>query len=398
MIKVASRRNMRYLFFLFVFHNLRITERIIMKNVTHFSDTLTLMILMFLGELLGGLIIIIYQYYSFSTRKKIDANIDFIDIENSNKYELIHEEIEMKNKKNIFKILLLIFFASFFQFSEFIISGSMTSIAILSPTTDQRLYIIVTFTSSFLCIFALKIKTGKHHTFSLIGMGVCSLIIFIIELIYKSKETSFGYLLLIYLLVFCELIFVSFTDVIEKYLTEFNNSDKYHIISVEGLYGIFLCLIYALSMSKNPINKISKIYNELGLGGKILFIIFLFLYAILSAGLNTYKIICNVIYNPMVKSLAGFFLNPLLIFYYFINENDFISKGNRNYFYFFINIILSLTINFFACIYNEVFILSCFSLKKDTHLGITERSKKNATTELQDLDQDTSLNSLSSRE
>ena len=59
-----------------------------------------------------------------------------------------------------------------------------------------------------------------------------------------------------------------------------------------------------------------KAYEHLDNGGKkFLFIFLLILYFILSAGVNIYKIICNVIYDPIAKSLPAYFLNPAFIIY-----------------------------------------------------------------------------------
>ena len=69
-------------------------------------------------------------------------------------------------------------------------------------------------------------------------MGSCSLIIFIIELIYKMKGTDFGNFILAHILVLCRLAFVSLIDVSEKYLVEYNFIDKFRVLSIEGFFGI----------------------------------------------------------------------------------------------------------------------------------------------------------------
>lgn len=370
---------MRYLLFLFLYHYSRKIEGMVMGKVIGFSDSLTLTILMFCGEFFGGLAVIIYQKYFFShKRKKKKINIGI---------KLIQGNSQIYSKGNNFKILLLIFFAAFFDFSQFIISCSIPEIAILSPTSDQRLCIIMTITSSLLCTFALKIKTGRHQIFSLRGMGICCFIIFIIEVIYKSKGVIFGKFLLAYFLVICRLSFISFIDVIEKYLAEYNNANKFIVLSAEGFFGIILCVIYSLLINKNPIESIDKVYGELSLGKKIMLVIFLILYFVLSAGINIYKIICNIIYTPMVKSLPAYLLNPLFIIYYFIYQNDFTIGGEKNYFYFIINIILSIIIDFFAFIYNEFIILNCFGLQKDTHREISQRAFQNySLSEMEEID------------
>ena len=222
-------------------------------------------------------------------------------------------------------------------------------------------------------------------------MGTCSFIIFIIELIYKIKGTDFGNFILAHILVLCRLAFVSLIDVTEKYFVEYNYIDIFRVLSTEGFFGIIFSLIYSFIIRKNPIVEIDKVYQELDLGKKILLIIFLILYFVLSAGCNIYKIICNMVYNPMAKSLSAYFFNPFFMIYYFIFENDFTSEGKRNYFYFIVNFILSIIIDIFAAIYNEFFILNIFGLQKDTHYGISERAIDNSLVELDDVERQNSI-------
>ena len=67
-------------------------------------------------------------------------------------------------------------------------------------------------------------------------------------------------------------------------------------------------------------------------------------------------------------------MDPLLIGYYFLFENDFYFKGKQSNFYFIINLIISIIYVFFACIYNEVFVLFCCDLEHDTYIIIKERA------------------------
>ena len=379
---------MRYLILLFVYYYIRQILGMVMSKVVHFSESLTLTFLMFFGEFFGGLAIILYHKLTFYKKRQTNH---FSKANTLGSIELIQGQAQMNNIDGTFKIHLLIFFISFFDFNEFLISLLIPEIAIISPTSDQRLRIIITIISSLLCTYTLRLKTGKHHTFSLIGMGSCSLIIFIIELIYKMKGTDFGNFILAHILVLCRLAFVSLIDVSEKYLVEYNFIDKFRVLSTEGFFGIIFCLIYSFIISKNPIVEIDKVYQVLDLGKKILLIIFLILYFVLSAACNIYKITCNIVYNPMAKSLPAYFFNPFFMIYYFIFENDFTSEGKRNYFYFIVNCILSIIIDIFAAIYNEFFILNIFGLQKDTHYGISERAIDNSLVELDDVERQNSI-------
>ena len=76
----------------------------------------------------------------------------------------------------------------------------------------------------------------------------------------------------------------------------------------------------------------------------------------------------------MSKSLPAYFLNPLFNVYYFIWENDFTTKGEKNYFFFVSNVILSIIIDFFSLVCNEFIILKCFGLELETHNEISKRT------------------------
>ena len=77
----------------------------------------------------------------------------------------------------------------------------------------------------------------------------------------------------------------------------------------------------------------------------------------------------------MAESLSRFCLNSLFMLYDYLMGNDFIIKGKKNFWYFFINFILSIVITFTSCIYNEFIILFCCGLEYDTYEQVSNRSK-----------------------
>ena len=144
------------------------------------------------------------------------------------------------------------------------------------------------------------------------------------------------------------------------------------ILMSEGIFGFITTLIY--SIYHNPFKEISIIYSNIDAWKFIILIFLLILYIIFSAGINVYKILCNVLYSPMTKSLATYFLNSIFIIYHYIKVNDFVTEGKSNFFYFFINLIFSVFIDFLGLIYNEFFILDFCGLADDTHVGISFRA------------------------
>ena len=113
-------------------------------------------------------------------------------------------------------------------------------------------------------------------------MGICLIIIITLEIIYRGKGVSFGDFCFAHMLVIAYLIFVPFTDVIEKYLLEFNFISPFIILIVEAIFGFILISIY--SVGEDPFKDIKRIYSENSTGDFILlimnsiyiFIIFIF--------------------------------------------------------------------------------------------------------------------------
>ena len=203
-------------------------------------------------------------------------------------------------------------------------------------------------------------------------MGICSIIIIVIEFIYKTEDVNPGNFIISYLLVFCHFIFLSFMDVTERYLYDYDFLNPLLILMIEGIFGFLTTLIY--SIHEDPFKEIIIIYKNIETWKFVILLFLLILYSVFSAAMNVYKIICNVLYSPMTKSFATYFLNSIFIIYHFINRNDFIIEGERNYFYFFINLFISILIDFLGLIYNELFILNFCGLASDTHLGIANRA------------------------
>ena len=121
-------------------------------------------------------------------------------------------------------------------------------------------------------------------------------------------------------------------------------------------------------------NDFVLIYKNNSVGRFVLFIFLLLAYIILSGGKNLFRVVTTKIYSPMVTTLADYILNPLYLIYYFGALNDFKKNGKLGIVYFVLNIIISLIISFFGCVYNEFIILFCCGLEHDTHDQISKRA------------------------
>ena len=193
-------------------------------------------------------------------------------------------------------------------------------------------------------------------------------VIFVEYMYIKSAKFSFELFL-----IFINYFFDSFFDIIEKYLLEFDFMDPFKLIFVEGLFGFVLTCFY--SFVENPFEEIKNEYKEQKLSQFFLLILSLVIYLVLCAGRNIYRVITNKIYYPITRSLTDSILDPLLITYYYIWENDFQDKtGNKNLGFFLINFFFTSFYVFFGCVYNEVLVLLCCKLGHDTHYKISRRA------------------------
>ena len=366
MIRISIRKNLIYLLLLFISYTLRRIVIILLDKIFGLDNSLIFSFLMVLGEIIGGIIIYLYQC---NFNKKTKSGKSKFSI------ELIQNNREMKKADKGLKIIFLLFLASFFDLEEYlIITNFIPEIAELSTTTTLRLCSIMTITSSIICIITLIYKIARHRIFVLIILGIFSGIIIILDFIFKPKNIYFWKYVISYLLVLCHFIFLSFTDVIEKYLAEYDYLDTFQMILTEGIFSFIMISIY--SIFQNPLKEVSVVYNEISTGQFVLLIILLILYAVFSAGVNIYRIFCNILYSPMTKSLASYFFISPFIIYQFIDGNDFIYEGERNYVYFFLNLIICIIIDFLGLVYNEFFILNFWNLSKETHSEISRRATK----------------------
>jgi len=343
---------------------------------------------MFFGEFFAGLAIQLYQTFFINEENnnifigdKINSSISIkSSFSKNNKkkkrrlgIEFNFKKPKMKRADNILKIILLIFFSASFDFIEFAIATFyIPRFSIVSPTAEYRFGGIIIIIAALICHYAMKIKILKHQFYSLIIIGICLVIIITLEIIYRGKGVSFGDFAFAHLLVLGYLIFVPFTDVIEKYLLEFNYMSPFIILMIESIFGFIFISIY--SAGENPFQDIKRIYKENSAGEFVLLLFLLFLYFAFSGGVNVYKILVNGLYSPMAKTLAVYILNPFLYLYYFIKGNDFASNNERNYFYFIVNMFIALIVSFFGCVFNEFLVLSFCGLDHETHYSVSKRA------------------------
>ena len=239
----------------------------------------------------------------------------------------------------------------------------------ISITINQRFSIITTLTSSLLSFFVLNFKIGKHKKFTLISMSIVLVLYFGMEITFNTEYDKFFKVFFMNIL---NLILITFMDVTERYLGDYDFTNPFGILAGEGFVIFILTAFY--SIGKNPFGQLKQLYEEFETGKYILLIFLLFLYMLLSAGINIYKIHCNVFFSPIARTLTDYLFNPIYLIYSFFFENDFMYKGEQSIAYFIVSEFMSFIITFLGFVYNEYIILFCFDLESDTNYGIDRRS------------------------
>ena len=356
MIKIKCRRNLIYLFAYYIAWIINESSEEIIA-----SSSFTYPLLSIVGNIIGGLIVYLCQYHFLKRNKQVK----YFGI------NLITNKNQLRTKDNKIKIGFLLFFASYFYTSRFIINYQFSDYLKNSPSIDYRLSSIQTISAALICTYALGFGMKKHHKLSLIIISIFLGLTFIIEIISKvsninlDKCVSFNFFIFYYNI--CE----TFSSCIEKYLVDINYINPFLILMLEGIIELIFSIIYISIYNDNFDEFISK-YIEITLEDLILSIIGFIVYIIIAAITNIYKIYCNVIYSPMARSLIEYLLNPFLNIYTFFKLNDF----NKSVVYLIISIIICIVISFFGCVYNEYIILFCCGLEYETEDIIIERSRK----------------------
>ena len=368
MIKFAKRRNLIYAMMFVIFNFLRKADSIVMKNYIGFSGSLILTSLMFIADFISGLIVYLY-------------NLKYLKEKEASKFmgiELIQASSNITPPDSNFKIFILIFFASFVDFTEYILSSYYIPVEFedVSISIEWRLKSIIICFSAFLCYFSLKIPVFKHQIITIITILICLLIVIITEIIVftKVKNHSLLDILKVIFLMIIDHIFNASLDVIEKYLLEYDFMNPYLILMMEGLFGFILSLIFTFTFDVKPFKKINNIYKEKNKKFACLIVCFV-LYFLLSCGRNVYRITTNKLYTPTHKALFDYILVPLLIIYYYVWDDDFQFDGEKVFYYFFINLLISFIMVFCGLIYNELIIIFFCGLDYNTHYEVSKRAK-----------------------
>ena len=359
MIKFGIRHNLLYPMMLASFTFMRNVENILMRKLLDFNGSVILTLIMFFAEFISGLIL--YKYQLRMSKKK-GTTLMGISLKQNSSYK------SNSNSNNI-TLYILIFSISLFDFTEFtIINYYFPKCHYQSNTLVIRLQNLATLFSSFFYKYLLKFNIFKHQKLSILIIFFCLISIIISENFYVVNIEEYFSIIILMLVNY---FFFSLIGITEKFLLEKTYINPFQMLMIEGIFGIILTSIFSIFV-ENPFKEIKHFYNKNKENNKNMYLVFsLFICFLLNAGKNIYRVSTNKLYSPMTIMLTESIMDPFLIIYYHICENDL-----SNYFWFIINIVLSFIMVFFGFVFNDFLVLYCCNLEHDTHYEISRRTSK----------------------
>ena len=377
MIKLGIRNNLKYPLMLIIINVIKDYELKYIKEHCKYEEGSSSILLMFLSELIAG-----YIFYkkerSILIEKEIKTSSSLVGI----KLIQSSEELESKPLDNTLKIIFLMFAATFFDFYDtFLFSFYLSNLYDdFSSSLLDRLECILAIVTSILCYYLLKFPLYKHQKYSLVVISIGLILIIISEYLvlfffideFKKNKMLYDFITgLVFVII--DNFFFSMIFIVEKYLFEYDYINPFQMLMFEGAFGSVMGFIY-LFINK-PFKEFKDVYDNKDKSKFIILILGLIIYHILIGAGNCYRVKINKLFSPTHLAFLYYISGPLTIITSFLNEGDFTINGERNYYYFSFNLIISLIMLFCGCVYNELFVLFCCNLEQDTYHQISLRAQ-----------------------
>lgn len=108
----------------------------------------------------------------------------------------------------------------------------------LSASLNSCLSGISIITASLFYVYILKLPIFRHQKLSLLIIGICLIIILILEFVFQPTNIFLSYWDMTKVLIFTTIsqIIDSFNDIIQKYLFEFDFMNPFLVLMYEGLF------------------------------------------------------------------------------------------------------------------------------------------------------------------
>ena len=370
-IKFTTRPNMKYLVYLIISSFLKDLIVGIIASTLKFYVPFISVLTTFLGGFLCGGFAYLYQKILVKKKKFIKANT-FMSIQ-----LITNDKIKIYDSK--WKIYFLIFIAGFCYFVDCYLFIELAPLLMhCSSSLENRIRGILIIFDALFYRYVLKNQINKHQRFSLYVISICLIITIIIEFFFQDINIFLKLVQFILILIFViiQILFNSLIDSIEKYLIDYDYVNPFKILMIEESISIFMSFIYCFVNKHNPIPLAKEYYDK---EKNLLFVVVVVLLVLLlffSGVQNIFRVVTNKVYSPMALALGQYLLNPIYIIYTLNLEHDFKHNGKRDYVYFSLNLVLTIIISFWGCVYNEFIILFFCGLQHETYEQIALRAAR----------------------
>ena len=371
-IEIGIRHNLLYPFLFMISINILRIIKIIVQEI---NDTSKLNYIYSLLRFISTIICSLIFLYLGNKTNKIKRNSRIMGI------ELIQDQYGIEDiKKRVDHPIIIVFLICLDAYFDLIGSIRKEYLIRLKPFDTKLLPLDIRIRSreiifaSLSSYFFLRTKLNKHHIFSLIMISLFSLSLYIFEVTFQFKHDYYSKISdFIKLQVLKVVINMSkvLSDIIEKYLFEFNSVEPFKLLFIKGLaQSLYIGFFYIFktnnefsNLFKNDKNKSLHIF---------FFIILIIIYFILSGFYSIYKTFTVKIYSSMTRTLFDSILDIGFYLYFSIGEDE---NKNIKTFYFWFNFIGQFIKIFFNLVYNEFLVLNVCGLEKETYKEIAKRAR-----------------------
>ena len=372
-IGIGIRQNLRYPILFMILNNIHRILALVIQNYINGDKTFILFpAIMIISNFFFGTLFL-YLRKNKNSNKELKRNDK----------ELIYNEITLNKFDKDCKIYILLALDGYFELFAFL--RYLYYLKILHEEkiiiTDNKVKCREIIFASFLSYLTLRTRLYKHHK---VSIQIIIIIIISNLLLDVLVQKFYGYaftikfttILFQFMINICRV----FSDIIEKYLFEFNYISPYKILQLKSTVELILLLfLFVFKTTREEFIFLFKMELK-----NIFFIIFLLLlYSIICGFLSIYKLFTVKIYSTTTRSLFDSFFDILFFIYFTFSEEKRVIKVSTLYIW--INIFSHIIIIFFGLVYNEFIVLYCCGMETNTYSEVYKRSEKNEYNEIRNL-------------
>ena len=332
------------------------------------------------GELSIGILEIISRIRQSSSNNR-QNNKQLLD----NKKTSLVNDSTIKKKGITIKTLLIIFGISLSNYIVCFIAFYKESHKEYKKSNYQNEFkFLGVIYLSYICVKLLKQDLGRHHIFSLLIIGICHILLSLVNIFLVENEstTISDYFISFLILLICDMYFSS-KHCVERWVMQNLFISPYMLLFVEGIFSIIVNIIFMGILSVIPCKidycalissmfSFSKFFEDIpNIGYYVL------LFFPCSIGIELFITLTNLYLSPAYRPIFDA-LSSLISIFFFLN--------NINVLPFILKIVIYLIIVFVCLVFNEIIIISIWRLDENVKESVLERGKKDFENSINDIE------------